>query len=223
MSQLHFFEIQKFGSLKKSLPIFGLLAGLLATPGSAAIVSADFEAEFDVPSISFGPRIFRSLGEDVSGAPDLSVADEFENLSGWSGYATTDLTVDGLITLSGDGGAEGLDDYDLFTVTISNIVFDRSGEKVSGVSLIIDDLMSSRWGFPVPAPTIGWTADSVTISYDATGYGDVSDFVLQDFESSTFQINTAIVPLPATLPLLLAGLAGLGYLGRRRRGRLGQH
>jgi hypothetical protein len=51
---------------------------------------------------------------------------------------------------------------------------------------------------------------AITFSYDGPGSGRLDDVVAESGD-------TAVIPLPASLPLLFGGLAALGYLGRRRR------
>lgn len=56
-----------------------------------------------------------------------------------------------------------------------------------------------------------------------SGTSDIADFVLnfEDFDpGDEFQVNVhsvSAIPLPASLPLFLAALGGLGYISRRRK------
>jgi hypothetical protein len=58
--------------------------------------------------------------------------------------------------------------------------------------------------------TLGFGADAMGITQfrvDFLGSGAIG----------AFDVQLSAVPIPASLPLLLAGLGGLGYMGRRRR------
>ena len=57
--------------------------------------------------------------------------------------------------------------------------------------------------------------DNVTsISFQDTGRGNVR------IDDLTLSTSVSAVPLPAAFPMLMAGLAGLGVLGRRRKNRV---
>ena len=199
---------------------FGALF-LLGSSGaaSASFISADFRSEFDLPDNPFtdGPRVFESIGEPVAGAPDLDSVDEIANPSNFSGFATTDLDADGLITLTGDQSEQGFANFDLAVFEIANIVF-GAGESIIGVNIVSEGLLDPDFVFGVGvfAPSISFTANSVTITYDTTGSGIGSDFQFLDGGSSTFQvITTTSLPEPATIVLFSFGLLGLGVAARR--------
>ena len=185
---------------------------------SASFISADFRSEFDLPDAVFsGGRVFESIGEPVAGAPDLDLADQIANPAGWVGFATTDLDADGLITLTGDLSESGGGNYDLAVFEITNIVF-GAGESIIGVDIVSAGLLDPAFGPAVVPPLISFTPNSVTITYDTTGTGEVSDFEFLDGGVSTFQvITTTSLPEPATIVLFGFGLLGLGVAARRTR------
>ncbi len=192
-----------------------LIAGAMATTpslASAGFVSADFRSEFDLPEgTGFGPQVFENLSEAIAGAPDLSSADEIANPSVWGGSATTDLDASGLITLTGDHESVSFADFDLAVFQISNIVFD-AGESIVGVSAVDVGLLDAAFGIGIVVPNISYTANSVTITYDTSGRGGVSDFESLDGGSSTFQIKTdtnptPTVPVPPALPLMIGAVS----------------
>ena len=59
-------------------------------------------------------------------------------------------------------------------------------------------------------PDTGWW------SFESQGNIDLSWDFAADYRNWTYTVNTAAVPLPAGLPLLLASLGGLALVGRRR-------
>ncbi|WP_245306199.1 VPLPA-CTERM sorting domain-containing protein [Roseovarius aestuariivivens] len=66
--------------------------------------------------------------------------------------------------------------------------------------------------FGVQASDVSFTADSVSFDFNGTDWRN-GQFVSFDLVTA----QTGVVPLPAGLPLLLAGLGGLGLLARRKR------
>lgn len=188
---------------------------LAPVAASAAFVSADFQVSLDLPDqSSSGPRVLETLNEPVAGAPDVSAANEIANPAGWGGAASIDLDSAGLLTLTGDQEGFGFADYDLVVFTISNIVFD-AGEFITGVSTLAEGILDPNFG-PVFSPTIAFTANSVTITFDTTGVGDTADFQLLDGGVSSYQIQTSAIPVPAALPLMAGAIGALGLLARRR-------
>ncbi|WP_425410459.1 VPLPA-CTERM sorting domain-containing protein [Hyphococcus sp.] len=76
-----------------------------------------------------------------------------------------------------------------------------------GLQIVGFDVLSN--GFP-GMPIITTTANGLVISFEEY---DVNGLELRSF---TGQFIVSEVPLPAALPLFLAGLAGVGFAGRRR-------
>ena len=111
-----------------------------------------------------------------------------------------DLTPGGLVTI----------DFDLGTATqvgapvrweITNIEFDMDTEITGVTQLTGDPALLSSVSFAPDAITIGLVNFEVPPN-DPT-------------QSWSFQADFQTVPLPAALPLLLAGLGGLALVGRR--------
>jgi len=183
--------------------------------GEAEFISGDFREELSTEQDGSPPvRLLENLGESVSGAPDLSAADEISNPAGFGGLATIDLNTTGIVTLTGDQEGFGFADYANAEFTISSIVLD-AGEFITGVTLLADNLVDL--GSPNTSGTYSlstsFTSDSVTIRYQGDSPSSFFDF--GDGFTSTFQVTTAVVPEPSTFALL--GIGSIAVIGCARR------
>ncbi|MBM7069139.1 VPLPA-CTERM sorting domain-containing protein [Actibacterium sp. 188UL27-1] len=91
-------------------------------------------------------------------------------------------------------GFDVLDDVTNFKVTSD------TGESISGLSLDYDNQFQSFSG-------LGW-AGVTSLTFD---FGAASGAI----DNISFEVSA--VPLPASLPLLLAGFAAVGFVSRRQR------
>jgi hypothetical protein len=123
--------------------------------------------------------------------------------------AGTDLTA-GVFQFDFDAGAGD---------TFSWISSPAAGDLAGSTSITISDLDftdgSSLVGFVLDSTllsgvSISTTADSLTISYTSGGFVGPGTLI------SGRYVTRAEVPVPATLPLVLAGLGLLGFSVRRR-------
>jgi hypothetical protein len=198
-----------------------LAALTLAGPVSAAVLSADFRTSFELPDLPAPqPRVLEANGRTVGDGPELTNADEVSNPLFFSGTVFTDLARDGLLRLIADDS----NTYDKVVFQVSNLRFESPTNRIVGVRVLRDAVFEPSFGverlFP---PTIAFTDDSVTVTYDMSGMGMLTDLTITPGGESVFQLVLAddamsVVPLPASLSLLVAGLGGLALVRGRRRG-----
>ncbi|WP_299725798.1 VPLPA-CTERM sorting domain-containing protein [uncultured Tateyamaria sp.] len=202
----------------KSVCALTVAAAFMAAPASAAIVSADFRAEFDLPEASFGSgaRVLENLGASVGAGVELDADDEIANPSSWDGGVDVDLAADGLLTLTGrEEGFGG--DFDFASVMISNVMFSQ-GQEIIGFTVVGGTGIFSSAGLS-PFPTVRIGSDFLSLSVDTTGSGNVSDFFFAEGGTAIFQLELSPpqVPLPAGGLLLGAAVMGLGLARRKKR------
>jgi hypothetical protein len=219
-------------SMKKFLAsaAAGIFAVTLAQSAAAATIEFDFDGETanaGLVSITVGTTVFSVLGTGGQGANLFDTTDpvssDHDNDDDIIPLAQGDDGVGGnvLILQSDKDGGGRANDF----AGGGDIVFTlESGPSLALIGFAaIDDgtfSLSTSLDGPVTALSLseketGSTSflssflkvgDSFTINY--SGSGAIDTLVFEEM---------AAVPVPASLPLLLAGLGGLGYLKRRRK------
>lgn len=205
--------------ITKSVCALTVVAAIVGAPASAAIVSADFEAQFDQPDSSSvtGAVELENLGAALGAGDELDLSNTIANPSGLSGGLSVDLTSGGLLTLTGQGG-----DFDYASVMISNMDIAR-GREIIGFSLIGGSLTTGSNLFDsfgaIPSTFFRMGADFFLVGIDTSGIGGDADFTFANGGTAQIQLELselAPVPLPAGIVLLGTGLAGFAVARRKK-------
>jgi hypothetical protein len=126
-----------------------------------------------------------------------------------------DPTTD-ILSLFGDGG----NDYQIITVTLSNLVFDIPGQVVIGITpisvgnAIVADPADAD---PTLTTTPFFTADSFGMTYSAASIATSQNDFYITTDTDTFQVELgAAVPEPGTIWLMVIAAAAMATWRRRR-------
>ncbi|MGF1502640.1 MAG: VPLPA-CTERM sorting domain-containing protein [Paracoccaceae bacterium] len=172
-----------------------VVAALSSAAGAASITRADFE-------VSAGGTIVGGVEQITVGAgPELVIPGVLNSSFSF------DLTPTGLLTLTIDLGGNDIVGAQT-NWTVENVVFDTPA-TITGFSFVSGD-----------------QANVAGSSFSDTGFVvNVEDFATNGVPLRTFTFQATItdaepttaIPLPASLPLLLAGLGGLAVMRRLAR------
>jgi hypothetical protein len=103
----------------------------------------------------------------------------------------------------------------MLSYTTGGTTYANTGNPIDGGGEWSLSGVTADWGTNAPGP------GGMYIGGGEVGFGDPGNFLtaydLNDFIITAAGV-TAPVPVPATLPLMLGGIAGLGLLARRKRG-----
>jgi hypothetical protein len=204
-----------------------ILAAVATQAGAVNLVSnGDFEtgatgfmSDFTDTSVNVGAKefsvrtdpktwngAFASFGDHTSGAGNMMVVN--------GSTSNTDVVWSQTVTVT------PFEDFKL-SFWIASVFASNPGE----IGIEINDV--SLGSAPAPNATAQWVMGMASWSSNAATSAKIelidlgtaafgNDYALDDI--SFTQTSSAVVPLPAALPLLASGLAGLAVAARRRRG-----
>lgn len=196
LSAILTFTLWLLTPVASAAPISGTGSPLDAIPGGTVI---DFStmATTNYPNMTIGNVIFDTTHEfwisDVNGGSFNTTGRHLESKKVWQ------IKFDFLAEV--DAFAFNLGGHDT-TWTLTG--YSSSGSQIG--ALVINAIGSSNQGqyYGLAAAGISRAELTTTLS---------NDYILLD----NFTYDVSVVPIPAALPLFLSGLAGLGFLARRRK------
>lgn len=196
-----------------------LFAGSLCSVAAADVIQADYLETLALPYYGTGVRVEQLLGVTFpASSPQLTAADTISNPSKWNNSLNVsfDPTTD-ILSLTGDGD----NDYQIITVTLSDLMFNVPGEIVTGITPIsVGNAVYPDTGDSNDALTTTpfFTANSFGVTYSAANIDTTDNEFLIQGETDTFQVSfgTSSVPEPGTLGLTGIGAAVLLCWRRRK-------
>ena len=193
----------------------GVVVFLFATSSQASFIFTGQNVD-----ITFSEPGFSDLSDTVIAGTGIELNANVNSLSEIEKFAMIDFeSIDIeetsiLFTLRGDGN-----DFGVF----NNILFQDTGTR-SGATYIV---ALSGAPFSIGSVSIGDTNNVMNLSpADVSVIGDAIHFNISQLaigtinnaeDLGTIRLNVGFVPIPAALPLMLSGLAGLLVVCRRRK------
>jgi succinate-acetate transporter protein len=145
----------------------------------------------------------------------LTAANIITNPSDWNNSLNVSFDpTTNILSLTGDGN----NDYQIITVTLSNLLFNVGGQGVTGITPISTGNAVIQSASDVFTTTPFFTPNSFGVTYSVTSFATFPPEFLIQAQTDTFQVllGSVAVPEPGTL-----GLMGIGFgtllLARRRK------
>lgn len=207
-----------------SVAVAGALSAALAMPASAATLFFDnFDDDFRAQGISAGTAVLINWNV-TRGAIDVLGPGMFNFYPGNGNY----LDMDGSSQAAGAGRIETKTVFPLLvgqTYRLS-FLYGRNGPATETMGFGLTGNYSSSFTLDAATPTpqtlqpfsvdFAATMTSGNIFFDHAG-ADFDGLIIDNVRLESID-RTAVVPLPAGLPLMVGGLAGLAIAARRRKG-----
>ena len=182
---------------------FSLLNGKTDGTNAASTLSASVSAQ------GVGPTYQSTYGSDNTAAAATPGGAKIDfGVVGW--FPTTVLLALGNITTDANGGNNALTDLTINSFTIAG------GDAAKFSSSFVAGTVINKGGSVYLPVTVYNTTNGILTS-TLTVFTDQLAALGGSGDSFTYQLYAAVVPEPATLAVLGAGLAGLSFMRRRKR------
>lgn len=197
-------------NMTRRLALLPALVLTFAGLSSAAVIGGDFYESLDLPDFSVGARILSRTGVVFpSAGPHLTDVDETQNPSAWTNMLLPAFNAGtNVLSLVADGS----NNYQVITFTLSNLTFDNGMQVVGIAPLSTGNAVTGAFTM-----NTSFTANSVTITYTADGLGSSGNFFINpQADLFELQLGTTATPEPGTIVLAGAGLLAV-FATRRRK------
>ena len=149
----------------------------------------------------------------AEGQPTRLIQDVVPGDSGLGAFSETNINDDQTQFDTGESIAFNFDEE----VTVTDVEFNAGGDV--NCSSFGDEGPCGDFRLTIDGMVVGVIAAQDVIGFLGTGMSFLIEALTPEggFSIAQLTVNASEVPVPAALPLLLSGLAGLGFAARKRR------
>lgn len=177
-----------------------------ALPAQAALIDFEGLADGTIVTNQFSGVTFSSVGSavnKVSEQPGIGFGDKFLCTASSAG-ASIDCEQETILS---------------FDTAVSNLSFWQVGDNATGVVAMVDVFVNGI--FDATVDILGFDDFYTPNLVDLTSFSDVTSIRIHSITDpgglgwDNFSYDTAVIPLPAGIALLLSALGGFGFFRRR--------